>query len=446
MSYGLIPHSLTRPGEAVIWIGAVNEPRPHNNLSLHSDAGQHALGAWSSLDGNGFTFDYQRVTIPNLNAGATYRFLLNANGNTVAHCKLRTLPDHLPAFGEPNFIVLLASCFCAARDKSGSLGRTFHELPGSERPDIKILSGDQVYLDDPAMHFMAHTHSKDELLAEHFTNYVRTWSQTGVGGGFHGFLQEGANYFSSDDHEFWNNAPSWASLIRDSWSGDGRRNWMEVARSLYFAFQTDQMVVSFNVGNLSFFIADTRINRATDQTNFMRPEDLTTLENWVRNLTGLGVLVIGQPILSAKAGWTGNLTDWNLPDYNQYGDLVRALARTEHSILILTGDVHYGRLARCQLRPEVELLEVISSPTALVNKLVGGKWNAAPERYPAFDVAGVPAMGVMTDQNFTLTENHFLTLGFSSIGQRTRVVVKAWPIVSEGQPLNSTFVMERILG
>jgi len=82
----------------------------------------------------------------------------------------------------------------------------------------------------------------------------------------------------------------------------------------------------------------------------------------------------------------------------------------------------------------------------LVNKLVGGKWNAAPERYPAFDVAGVPAMGVMTDQNFTLTENHFLTLGFSSIGQRTRVVVKAWPIVSEGQPLNSTFVMERILG
>ena len=442
----LVPHSPTQAGEAVVWVGAINESRPLPALSLQSNGGQHPLGDWSRLDGNGFTLDYQRVTIPNLTPGGRYEFLLTANGVPVANCRLRTLPDRLPSFGESEFIVLLASCFCSAQDTTGSFGWTFHELPGSERPDIKILSGDQVYLDDPAPHFLLHTHTKPELLSTHFENYRRTWLQEGVGGGFRGLLQDGANYFSSDDHEFWNNAPSWASLIRDSWTAKGRANWMDVALSLYKAFQTEKSFITFDIGQLSFFIADTRMHRSADQTNFMQPGDIAALQNWVGRLRGLGVLVIGQPVLSGRAGWRGKLTDWNLPDYDQYGELVRALDRTEHSILILTGDVHYGRVARCQLRPDVELIEIISSPTALVNKLVGGKWNAAPPRYPAFDVPGAFGRAVNTDANFTLTDNHFLTLAFSSIGQRTRVLIKAWPIVGEGRPVNPIFVMERTLG
>lgn len=446
MTYMLVPHSPTQAGEAVVWVAAINEPRPLQGLALQSNAGQHPLGAWTPLDGNGFTLDYQRVTVSNLTPGGHYEFVLNANGVTKANCRLRTLPDRLPAFGEAEFIVLLASCFCSRNDKTGSLGWTFNQLPGSERPDIKILSGDQVYLDDPATHFLWHTHDRAELLSEHFQNYMRTWLQAGVGGGFRGFLQDGSNYFSSDDHEFWNNAPSWASLIRDSWSAGGRADWMWVALSLYKAFQTEKTFTTFDIGNLSFFIADTRMNRSADQTTFMQPGDLVQLQAWVSRLQGLGVLVIGQPVLSGRAGWQGNLTDWNLPDYTQYGDLIRALDQTNHSILILTGDVHYGRVARVQLKPEVELVEVISSPTALVNKLVGGKWNEAPPRYPAFDVPGTFGRGVSTDLNFTLTDNHFLTLAFSSVGQRTRVMIKAWPIVSEGRPVNPILVMERTLG
>lgn len=446
MTYMLVPHSPTQAGEAVVWVAAINERRPLPALSLHSNAGLHPLGAWTPLDGNGFTLDYQRVTISNLTPGGRYEFVLNANGATVANCRLRTLPDRLPTFGEAEFIVLLASCFCSRNDKAGTLGWTYSQLPGSERPDIKILSGDQVYLDDPATHFLWHKHDKDELLAEHFTNYTNTWLQGGLGGGFRGFLQEGSNYFSSDDHEFWNNAPSWASLIRDSWSAEGRRDWKDVALALYKAFQTEKTSTIFNVGNLSFFIADTRMNRSDDQTNFMDPGDIAQLQAWVAGLSGLGVFVIGQPVLSGRAGWQGNLTDWNLPDYTQYGDLIRALDRTEHSILILTGDVHYGRVARCELKPGVELVEVISSPTSLVNKLVGGKWNEAPPRYPAFEVPGMFSRGVDTDLNFTLTDNHFLTLAFSSVAQRTRVLIKAWPIVSEGRPVNPIFVMERTLG
>jgi len=447
LPYLLVPHSLLRPGQAVVWVGVVKESGNLPNLTLQSNAGMHPLGPWKTLIGqsNGFRLDYQRVTIDTLQAGAPYRFLLMAHGQVLADCQLRTLPAQLPTLGEPEFIVLLASCFCSARDEGGTLGQTFTQLPGAERPNIKILSGDQVYLDDPATHFLWHTHTRAELEEEHFANYLRTWTQTGLAGGFQQVLKDGANYFSSDDHEFWNNAPSWASFVRDSWSAQGRANWMAAARSLYNAFQTEEAVTQFNVGTLSFFIADTRINRDEQRQQFMTSNDLAALKRWISNLQGLGVLVIGQPVLSDRAGWSGKLTDWNLPDYQQYQELVQALTQATRSIIILTGDVHYGRVASCQLRPDVELIEIISSPTALVNKLVGGKWNAAPKRFPAFDVPGAVQTGVRTDLNFTLTDNHFLTLGFSSVGTRTRVVVKAWPIARNGKSVNSIFVMERIL-
>ena len=134
----LVPHSPTQAGEAVVWVGAINEPRPLPALSLQSNAGQHPLGGWSQLDGDGFTLDYQRVSITNLTPAGRYEFLLNANGTTVANCRLRTLPDRLPSFGEGDFITLLASCFCARNDKTGSLGWTFHELPAPSVPTSKF--------------------------------------------------------------------------------------------------------------------------------------------------------------------------------------------------------------------------------------------------------------------------------------------------------------------
>jgi hypothetical protein len=50
-----------------VWIGVINEPRPLGNLVLRSNDGQHQLGSWTTLDGSGFTFDYQRVNITSLN-------------------------------------------------------------------------------------------------------------------------------------------------------------------------------------------------------------------------------------------------------------------------------------------------------------------------------------------------------------------------------------------
>src|SRR5205809_7973197 len=108
----------------------------------------------------------------------------------------------------------------------------------------------------------------------------------------------------------------------------------------------------------------------------MLDSDLDRLDQWIRNLEGPGIFSLGQPIFAAQAGFFGRFADWNLPDFEQYADLVRVLASSRHSLVLLTGDVHYGRIASCLLPSGLELIEIISSPTALVDKSVGGKWHA----------------------------------------------------------------------
>ena len=55
-------------------------------------------------------------------------------------------------------------------------------------------------------------------------------------------------------------------------------------------------------------------------------------------------------VFASPGSLTERLADLGLPDYEQYEDLVRILCRTRHSVVILTGDVHFGRVARCSLR------------------------------------------------------------------------------------------------
>ena len=69
-----------------------------------------------------------------------------------SNCKRPSARAHLPTFEEKPFTVLLASCFCKREDDEGAVGRTYAQLPAGSRPDVKILCGDQVYLDDPWAH------------------------------------------------------------------------------------------------------------------------------------------------------------------------------------------------------------------------------------------------------------------------------------------------------
>lgn len=437
MSYLIVPKEVTG-NEANIWLAAINENfesadsalRYGNNLIDLSDNWirfQTSSGKNSML--------YRHLKIQNLQARTDYAVeFINSAGQMLATGSFRTLPNELPTLGQRPFSVLLASCFASSRSDSVLLGSSYLNLQRSEPVDIKILCGDQVYLDDPWDYFLRHTHSFNDLEDLLFAKYVATWTQNKSLTGFRQFLQSGANFFSSDDHEFWNNAPNRATLIRDSWFQSGRENWLRIARNLLEIFQSKESKTTFNVGTLSFFIADTRINRDEDRQNFMWQTDLLALSNWVDNLQGVGIIVVGQPIFSEKAGFFGGrFGDWNLPNYEQYKDFVRILMKSNHSILILTGDVHYGRIARCRIKPGIHLYEIISSPTSLVNQKVGGKWHEAPSMFPVESIPGLVGRMVTNHPEYQMTENHFLTLNFYRDGLKTKVIPKVCEIVGNGR-------------
>jgi hypothetical protein len=445
MAYLLVPHGVT-DSTATIWIAAVNQSLKPVQLLLNGND-QHIQWAgerWTSQNGM-YTLEYQRVPITGLEPRKSYALELRVGGTFEARGQVSTLPTMLPRPPEKPFTILLGSCFCAPRDESGRVGNTYFHLPSDERPDVKILCGDQVYLDYPTERFLLQTHTAAEMEIEFFENYMRAWGQSGIAAGFRELLRDGANYFSSDDHELWNNAPNPATLILDSWTSTGREDWLRVGRELYHAFQSASPVEQFSVLPLSFCIADTRINRDGKLQDFMLPGDLNKVGAWINALQGPGVLVLGQPILTEEKGFWGRFSDWNLPNYAQYRDLVQVIRASRHTIVILTGDVHYGRVASCPLSQGVELIEIISSPTALVNDLVGKKWKEAPDFFPANDIPGIVKAPVRTERGFRLTDNHFLTLQFSAFGARVDMTVKAWPTTNPGSLPTSTVVYERSL-
>jgi hypothetical protein len=325
MAYLVVPQDAST-NNATVWIGAIDEPFNPSQIRLVSDLGDHPLQPrwerWVSRNG-AHRLDYQRAIITGLQPGTRLPVRLLVNNQPQADARVTTLPAQLPTLGDKPFTVLLGSCFCQREDAEGAVGRTYVQLPAAARPEVKILCGDQVYLDDPWQHYLWNIHDPSELEAEFFRNYRATWMQEP---GFRQLLTDGANYFSPDDHDYWNNAPNFATVIRDTWSHDGRQQWFATANQFYQMFQTPARVTTFAVGPLSFLIADTRSHRDSHQRHFMLPTDLDAVGEWLHHLTGPGVLVVGQPVFRPKTGLLrGTFADWNLPDYEQYGELAGLL-------------------------------------------------------------------------------------------------------------------------
>jgi hypothetical protein len=427
MSYLIVPSRVSST-TASVWIGTIDETqRP----TLFAGATALPAPAWSQRAGGPHMLSYARVDIAGLSPRTRCDLQLRVGNRVMAVGSITTLPVALPSEIDRPFTVLLGSCFHARTDQQGAVGRAFLQIP---LPDIKILCGDQVYLDAPWTHFLSHTHNRGELEQIFFETYQYSWEQAGAGTGFRQLLQDGANYFSSDDHEYWNNAPNAALYARDTWTQGGRDTWWSVASALYGAFQDDQPIEQFSVGKLAFFLADTRVHRDADRRQLMEPADWSALCEWVAHLDGPGVLVIGQPVFAGQGGFWDRFRDWNLPDFVQYPQLARALYNARHSVVILTGDVHFGRVAHCTLPNALsgagqKLIEIISSPLALVDKKAGESWAKAPAQFPAFGISGLGRLPVTTLETFQMHQDHFLTLEFSDATGGARMQVKSWPIV-----------------
>jgi hypothetical protein len=432
MPFLLVPNEVYA-NDATIWVAAINEDIDPATSILEYGTNQKALSdGWLSFE----TIDkktrmrYQRVNLNGLEPRTFYSLGLRVGSELRADGSITTLPYRLPVAGERPLTVLLGSCYYGRDDPMGAVGQTYKNLPHEARPDVKFLCGDQVYLDNPPQHFLNPFNGKSWLQARSLKTYVDTWTQSTDNGGFGRMLKHNANFFSSDDHEYWNNAPDVGlNVLLFTTTKQGRDDWWEISHELYQIFQTSPGApVRFKVEPLSFCIAETRFNRGSGSGGggeFMRQNDLDEIGKWAASLGGPGVLVIGQPFLDNPGGFIGRLKDYVLPDFkNQYDQLKQYLRQSNHTIVILTGDVHYGRLAVANLRPELgtKLYEVISSPMQVVLG-VAGEYQDAPQVFGA----------VSSQPDFYLKRNHFLTLEFTApSAQRASMLVRFWPIVKHG--------------
>lgn len=503
MQFILVPHQVTDT-TATIWVGAVHEKEDvHQDdvwrrlVSIELDDGSEKsvteLDAskwtrWQSYnpgdeDKYHFldrflnrvlvikpspvikTLDYQRMDLEALKPRTSYSLNLRVddqlaigNERHLREARVTTLPSALPGKGEKPFTVLLGSCFYKPEDEGGMVGKTYHRLPEDRRPDVKVLCGDQVYLDNPwwetTLKYNGGNLRGGLFRAMLFQKYIDNWTQiVDEDAGFRQLLKDRANYFCSDDHEFWNNAPNFGGVgFINTLSPGQRKWWLGEARRLFRAFQSPSPLLSLEVPPLSVRIADTRIYRDTKGRCFMKDKDLRAVGQWIEELQGPGVLVVGQPVLTGETNGPKSLVaepnktlwsalDRNLADYAQYEELVGFIKASTHSIVVLSGDVHFGRLACIRTKPgflDAKFVEVISSPMQLVqvkNKLL----QLATKSFGSYKAAPTHHFAITENQQLAPRRNQFVTIEFSSAeGGTVDMAVWSWPIPESKEELSVT--------
>ena len=154
MSLLLVPHEVGLD-RVELWVGALDEPDIDPaalsvGLAIPAAPAPTPIGAWDGIVSAGpRSIRFRRLVIDGLLPRGRYRFELRLDGRVVSDAVATTLPERLPSLDERPFTIMLGSCFARAADGAGNAGRAYAQLPADVQPDIKILCGDQVYLDQP---------------------------------------------------------------------------------------------------------------------------------------------------------------------------------------------------------------------------------------------------------------------------------------------------------
>lgn len=389
--------------------------------------------------------------ITDLSADTPYDVRVEADGAS-AVLRTRTLPGDL-AEGSP-FRVLLASCYHRDEDPRTLLASLPGRLAPAARPHLVLLVGDQVYLDLPTeRNYPMGRPALEAIFEDH---YCLNWFGPS---GLTTLLSIAPVVCMPDDHEFWNNFPDSAAVVQNSWSSGGRRAWTEAALSMLSAFQMPAGVSpgdprTLHVGPLSFFFLDTRAARqpryGCPTAQLVSRASLAALQSWAQRLSAsdVGVLVTGQLLTSEPAGdLKGHLGDWDLADYVDYQAIVSAVetgARGAHRFLLLTGDVHWGRVTTTSSKlTGLDLLhEVVSSPSALVTTLgvdslkralgwiKGDPWprHAKPSAPPTYFARAVLGDKYLTNVRHGQEGDHVAMLEFTRRGTQVAIEVTYLPL------------------
>lgn len=345
-----------------------------------------------------------------------------------------TLPKALPTNKKNPFTVAIGSCFYTKHD-GGMVGQSYEALYKSKKfkPDIKFLAGDQVYVDIGLGLFPLDKEDCQDRIAD---DYAESWAL------MRSMLRRGGTWMLPDDHEYWNNYPFLDGfnpyLITLEHDDDFRNDFEDAALQAVRNIEQIKTTRFIDIGeDLSFCVADLRTERTREY--FVSPPEFAKIIDWIGNLKSPGVLVIPQPLIATK----GNKDDANLPDWDQYTELLKAMEAANHDIVVLTGDVHYGRVAQVMIgKSDNKLVEVITSPLSNLSE-IDGIAATGPELpktdFPMMDIAGVQGnevdyLGkVSTIDDFwdwrfpkERTTEHFMTVDFYRSGNKVKMKIHAW--------------------
>lgn len=492
----VVPKNVTRH-DANIWLGIAAKQDPGGSLTIHYRKAD-PVGDYSSIvadspwrtsmsDKSPVRFFWREVVLSNLEPDTLYEVYCDVPpavpGNP--HSAFMTLPASLSPppplrpSGSPNSVargphtigrapdrpsevygsakgsesklgtdnpklrVMLGSCFHFLND-DGSAAKTYDALWGDpkRRPHLKLLVGDQVYLDAPPDAYLTRLSTDG-----YRTRFVRRYAQSWLA--LYGLLSQGSNRFVSDDHEFFNDFPNPPLYIPPLHNADVRKTWTEIARHLYNDVQTTEQVATFDIGqDVSFFILDTRYYRDPGSGKFLASAQMDAFRNWVAGLSSPGVLVTNQILFAPKDG-----SERALCNSSQYPEICTALLGSQHDLLYLSGDVHFGRIAEVMLDSGKKLVEIVASPMSLVEQgqvayanasalVAGAYWDASdgkPTHWPQVAVAGHAAKPVSYRDSVPgnklppRTEENFFTLEFQKIGRILNVAVTAWRVRGSGR-------------
>ncbi len=303
--------------------------------------------------------------------GASYLVSITTDGQTQSFV-WSTFPYQVSSAG---ITFMLASCFWQNNDRDGYYRAGMDELSRLYGPHFKLLVGDQVYGDWPNDWNLG-----DDEIELYAARYRQYWGDEF----YRQVLQTCPNFFTCDDHEFWNDFPERQWHLHQTLSKQNRKKYTRGAEELYYQYQRalnpgEDRWYTFEIAPVSFFVTDTRSQREKYEddgsSHFMPSEQWNDLEEWQQALKGPGVLVLGQPLFQKDGDWRDHSLSNFSDDYARLWHVIeRSLAGNNaqnrpHDILVLSGDIHTGRYAEAHGPfPEAPygVPEFIASPACMI--------------------------------------------------------------------------------
>ncbi|QTQ38948.1 Uncharacterized protein ToN1_48530 [Aromatoleum petrolei] len=307
--------------------------------------------------------------------GTAHQLRVTCAGQTSNIARSRTLPE------TPDTLeIVLASCFYRQNNRmTGAMPLPKRFMPPNPPPHLKILSGDQIYLDLSGVGLPVFN------MKNPWDDYARQWRDPK----FLAWLSSGPNICMADDHEFWNNYPKKIRLAKFA-SSIFKIPAREVIDEMHWGFLVYQAALNADPDHLlanpvalldpddlkcfefpnpattpqftrgfSAFFLDTRTERAeSPEGGFTKAAWLRRAIDWIEQRNGPGFLVTSQPLLGEPSKSETDLAYFK----NQFFDLWHAIQASKHQLTLLTGDIHWSRAQEiASIAGAVPHYEVVSS-------------------------------------------------------------------------------------